>query len=329
METMQIIAAADGSSLGNPGPAGWAWFVDADTWRAGGWPRGTNNQGELMAVIDLLEATAHLDVELRILCDSQYVINCVTKWMPGWKRKGWKKADGKPVQNRDLLERIDAALPGRKVEFEWVRGHAGHELNEAADTRARAVAEAFQRGAEPDAGPGLGAIGAAGGVETSSVRADSSGAAAPSGPASSAESSAAKRSDRTVVDDADPGAVDSSAAKRSDRILVDDADPGADALFGDELFLPDDVDGPSDSNAETLAALIGYELDDPLSRRDDDYTSRGTASTAEGRDASARLLSPDVALVTSTAAGVDRTSVWVRRTDRHQAEWRLAHRHEG
>lgn len=155
---MTLTAAADGSALGNPGPAGWAWVVDDERWRAGGWPRATNNQGELMAVLDLLEATADRAGEpLRVLCDSQYVINSVTQWMPGWKRRGWRKADGKPVLNRELLERIDAALSGRDVRFEWVRGHAGHPLNEAADDRARAAATAYQAGREPDRGPGLGA----------------------------------------------------------------------------------------------------------------------------------------------------------------------------
>lgn len=152
---MTIIAAADGSALGNPGPAGWAWYVDDTCWRAGGWPRATNNQGELMAVLDLLHATAGTNEPLRILCDSQYVINSVTQWMPGWKRRGWRKADGKPVLNRELLEALDQALQGRNVKFEWVKGHAGHPLNEAADDRARAAAEAFQRGVDPHSGPGL------------------------------------------------------------------------------------------------------------------------------------------------------------------------------
>ncbi|HEY9424709.1 MAG TPA: RNase H family protein, partial [Microterricola sp.] len=82
---MTIIASADGSALGNPGPAGWAWYVDDDCWAAGGWPHATNNQGELTAVLELFRATAHLDDDLHVLCDSQYVINSVTKWMPGWK----------------------------------------------------------------------------------------------------------------------------------------------------------------------------------------------------------------------------------------------------
>ncbi|MCT9868498.1 ribonuclease HI family protein [Paenarthrobacter aurescens] len=153
---MTIIAAADGSALGNPGPAGWAWYVDDSCWRAGGWPHGTNNQGELMAVLDLFRSTAHVPhEELLILCDSQYVINCITKWMPGWKRKGWRKADGKPVLNVDLLKDIDQAIVGRKYTFEWVKGHAGHDLNEAADERARAVATAYQQGVAHRAGPGF------------------------------------------------------------------------------------------------------------------------------------------------------------------------------
>jgi ribonuclease HI len=154
--SVTITAAADGSALGNPGPAGWAWYVNDDCWRAGGWPHGTNNQGELMAVLDLFRATAHIPQEdLRILCDSQYVINSVTKWMPGWKRKGWRKADGKPVLNVDILKDIDRELVGRKYTFEWVKGHAGHDLNEAADERARAVAVAYQQGVAARSGPGF------------------------------------------------------------------------------------------------------------------------------------------------------------------------------
>ena len=152
-----IIAAADGSALGNPGPAGWAWYVDDDCWASGGWPHGTNNMGELMAVLDLLQQTAHLDEPLQVYCDSTYVINAVTKWMKGWKRKGWKKGDGKPVMNVELMKALDAAMEGRwdSVEFVWVKGHAGHVLNEAADVRANAAATAFRDGRLPDPGPGF------------------------------------------------------------------------------------------------------------------------------------------------------------------------------
>ena len=151
---MTIIAAADGSALGNPGPAGWAWYVNDGCWAAGGWAHATNNQGELKAVLELFRATAHLDDDLHVLCDSQYVINSVTKWMPGWKAKGWRKGDGKPVMNLELLKQIDDAIAGRRYRFEWVRGHVGHRLNEAADIRARSVAEAYQRGLAIPTGPG-------------------------------------------------------------------------------------------------------------------------------------------------------------------------------
>lgn len=150
-----IIAAADGSALGNPGPAGWAWYVDDGCWASGGWPHGTNNMGELMAVLDLLQQTAHLDEPLRVYCDSTYVINTVTKWMAGWKRRGWRKGDGKPVMNVELVKALDAAMQGRDVDFVWVKGHAGHELNEAADKLANAAATAYRDGKQPRPGPGF------------------------------------------------------------------------------------------------------------------------------------------------------------------------------
>ena len=150
-----ITAAADGSSLANPGPAGWAWYIDEDRWASGGWAHGTNNMGELMAVLDLLDATSGTREELLVLCDSQYVINSLTKWMPGWKRRGWRKGDGKPVLNVDLMRQLDQALQGRRVRFEWVKGHTGHPLNEAADERARAAATAYRDGTPVDPGPGF------------------------------------------------------------------------------------------------------------------------------------------------------------------------------
>ena len=189
--TQEIIAAADGSALGNPGPAGWGWYIDEDRWACGGWEHGTNNMGELKAVLDLFEATASRpEAKLRVYCDSQYVINSLTKWMPGWKKKGWKKSDGKPVLNRDLLEALDAALAGRDYEFIWVKGHAGHELNEKADSLANGAARAYQKGRTPDGGPGFGA--SAAGREGAPARGETDSEApatlAPEGePASSAD----------------------------------------------------------------------------------------------------------------------------------------------
>ncbi|WP_454930158.1 ribonuclease H family protein [Actinomyces sp.] len=156
---MTITAAADGSSLGNPGPAGWAWYVDEDTWDAGGWPKGTNNLGELTAILRLLEATAQTGEELHILADSQYAINVVSKWRLGWKKRGWTKADKKPIKNLELIQEIDRAMEGRRVTFEWVKGHAGHRMNERADDLARGCAEAYQAGRTPKPGPGFGGAG--------------------------------------------------------------------------------------------------------------------------------------------------------------------------
>lgn len=157
---MTITAAVDGSALHNPGPAGWCWYIDDSCWAAGGWKEGTNNRGELTALAELLRATAHIpDEPLFVLCDSQYVINSVTKWMPGWKRKGWKKRDGKPVLNVDILQDIDQLLVGRNIHLEWVKGHSGHDMNEAADQRARAAATAYQKGTTVPEGPGFAGAG--------------------------------------------------------------------------------------------------------------------------------------------------------------------------
>ena len=187
--TQEIIAAADGSALGNPGPAGWAWYIDDDHWASGGWAHGTNNMGELKAVLDLFEATASRpEAKLRVCCDSQYVINSLTKWMPGWKKKGWKKSDGKPVLNRDLLEALDQALTGRDYEFIWVKGHAGHELNEKADSLANGAARAYQEGREPAHGPGFGSL--ASGREDATARVEAASEATATTTASEGEPAA-------------------------------------------------------------------------------------------------------------------------------------------
>ncbi|MBE7324711.1 DUF4440 domain-containing protein [Nocardioides sp. Y6] len=153
---MTIIAAADGSALGNPGPAGWGWYVDPSCWASGGWPHGTNNMGELTAVLDLLQQTAEVEEDLEVLCDSKYAIDTITKWMAGWKKKGWKKADGKPVANLEIVQALDVAMRERRgnVSFTWVKGHAGHTLNEEADRIANAASLAFKEGRTPDPGPG-------------------------------------------------------------------------------------------------------------------------------------------------------------------------------
>ena len=140
------VVATDGSALGNPGPTGWAW-VDQTTGEtgAGGLEHGTNNIGELLA---LLEALRHAgpEVDLLVRADSQYVINIATKWAKGWKRRGWLKGDGKVPENLAIVQAIDAALDSRtgRCDFEWVRGHSGDEHNELADSLAVGAAKQAQ-----------------------------------------------------------------------------------------------------------------------------------------------------------------------------------------
>lgn len=170
----RIVAAVDGSSLGNPGPAGWAWVVDATCWDAGGWESGTNNLGELTAVLELLKATeaaGFADCELHILADSQYAINVISSWMHRWKKRGWAKADKKPIKNLELIQEIDRVIAGRNVTFEWVKGHAGHTMNELADNFARGCAEEYQAGRIPKPGPGF----AGSGGETPATQSNETG----------------------------------------------------------------------------------------------------------------------------------------------------------
>ncbi|SFF26245.1 RNase HI [Actinacidiphila alni] len=138
----RIIAACDGASKGNPGPAAWAWVVadrsgDPDRWQAGPLGTATNNVAELTALRELLETTDPA-VPMEIRMDSQYAMKAVTTWLPGWKRKGWKTAAGKPVANQELVAGIDALLTGRDIEFRYVPAHQvdGDRLNDFADRAA-------------------------------------------------------------------------------------------------------------------------------------------------------------------------------------------------
>ncbi|RZU36500.1 ribonuclease HI [Streptomyces sp. BK022] len=143
----RVVAACDGASKGNPGPAGWAWVVSGDDernparWESGPLGRATNNVAELTALERLLTAV-EADVPLEVRMDSQYAMKAVTTWLPGWKRNGWKTAAGKPVANQDLVVRIDALLDGRSVEFRYVPAHQvdGDPLNDFADRAASQAA---------------------------------------------------------------------------------------------------------------------------------------------------------------------------------------------
>lgn len=130
-----VQAYTDGACKGNPGPGGWGVLLrwgEVEKELLGGERETTNNRMELMAVIVALE-TLKRPTRIQITTDSQYVKNGVLSWMKKWKLNGWRTASRQPVKNRDLWERLDAALVGHEVSWRWVKGHAGHAENERAD----------------------------------------------------------------------------------------------------------------------------------------------------------------------------------------------------
>ena len=136
----------DGACLGNPGPGGWAVLLRAGTREkalVGAEAMTTNNRMELMAAIAGIEALKRA-CTVDLTTDSQYVRRGVEEWMPRWKANGWKTSDKQPVKNRDLWERLDAALASHDVRWHWVKGHAGHVENERVDVLAREAAEAIR-----------------------------------------------------------------------------------------------------------------------------------------------------------------------------------------
>lgn len=134
-----IVIHTDGACSGNPGPGGWGAILH---WKghekelSGAEAETTNNRMELMAAIAALEALKRRST-VRLVTDSTYVRDGVTKWIHGWKRNGWKTAAKKPVKNEDLWKRLDAIASTHDVTWEWVKGHAGHPENERADQLAR------------------------------------------------------------------------------------------------------------------------------------------------------------------------------------------------
>lgn len=133
----------DGACSGNPGPGGWGAILryrGKERELSGGEPDTTNNRMELMAAIRALESLKR-PVAARVHTDSKYLMDGITAWLPRWKARGWKTADKKPVKNVDLWQRLELALEQHRVEWEWVRGHAGHPENERADELARAGLE--------------------------------------------------------------------------------------------------------------------------------------------------------------------------------------------
>lgn len=145
--TEQIDIFTDGACSGNPGPGGWGAILRAgahekEIW--GGEPHTTNNRMELLAVIRALELLKR-PVVARVHTDSQYVQKGISEWIHGWKARGWKTAAKTPVKNEDLWRALDEAAGRHKVDWVWVKGHAGHAENERADELARRGVEAVRK----------------------------------------------------------------------------------------------------------------------------------------------------------------------------------------
>ena len=136
----------DGACRGNPGPGGWAALLRSqgiEKMLSGAEPETTNNQMELMAAIQGLEALKRTSL-VALTTDSQYVRQGITQWIHGWKRNGWKTSQKQPVKNKELWKRLDAAVESHDVQWHWVKGHSGHEENERVDQAANDAIDVMQ-----------------------------------------------------------------------------------------------------------------------------------------------------------------------------------------
>ena len=141
----QIEIFTDGACKGNPGPGGWGAVLRKGTVEkelSGGEPATTNNRMELTAVIRALQALQR-PCQIALHTDSRYVIDGITGWIHGWQKNGWKTAAKKPVLNADLWQELQEATRPHRIEWKWVKGHAGHPENERADALASAAAVAI------------------------------------------------------------------------------------------------------------------------------------------------------------------------------------------
>jgi len=135
MNQDKVVIYTDGGCRGNPGPGGWGAILRFGSHEKeiyGYEEETTNNRMELMAAIRSLELLSR-ECSIVLTTDSQYVRQGITEWMEGWKKRGWKTAARKPVKNKDLWERLDKAVQEHNVDWQWVKGHSGHEGNERAD----------------------------------------------------------------------------------------------------------------------------------------------------------------------------------------------------
>ena len=135
----EAVIYTDGACSGNPGPGGWGAVLrygNVVKELHGGERSTTNNRMELMAAISALEALKR-PVRVQLYTDSKYVLDGITKWLPGWQRNGWKTASKQPVKNVDLWQRLVAAMASHEISWHWVKGHSGDPGNERADELAR------------------------------------------------------------------------------------------------------------------------------------------------------------------------------------------------
>ena len=149
MSLPHVTIYTDGACSGNPGPGGWGAILTMGEHQKelkGGEAHTTNNRMELSAAIAALEALTK-PCQVDLYTDSEYVRGGITSWIHGWKRNGWRTADKKPVKNVDLWQKLDAALARHQVQWHWVKGHAGHPMNERADQLARDGIAAIRAGA--------------------------------------------------------------------------------------------------------------------------------------------------------------------------------------
>ncbi len=134
----EVHAWTDGACKGNPGPGGWGVLLRYGAHEktlCGGETLTTNNRMELLAAISALEALKH-PCRVHLTTDSQYVRQGMLDWLPNWRKRQWRKADGQPVKNADLWQRLDKAAARHQVQWHWIKGHAGHPENERADALA-------------------------------------------------------------------------------------------------------------------------------------------------------------------------------------------------
>ena len=139
MDLPDVVMFTDGACRGNPGPGGWGVLLRTGSKErelSGGEALTTNNRMELTAAIKGLEALKR-PCRVQLYTDSNYVRDGITKWIHGWRRNGWRTADRKPVKNADLWQALEPLIARHRIDWHWVRGHSGHDLNERADELAR------------------------------------------------------------------------------------------------------------------------------------------------------------------------------------------------